>query len=201
MKARSIREIPTRAHALTPSRRSRATRSGSTARCRTSRCRARGATTRCRAGRGDVHARAGRPACTPTRATRPSTSSRASCSSTSTATSTGARPARRSRSAAACRTRSSSRRPTARFLVLNTPGGQDRFFRAGGEPAASRDLDAAPPPNHERTWPPRAGSRRRLRWGRRRSQQVPCARPAADVPRSAPEVAGRRGGMIPLDDR
>lgn len=40
---------------------------------------------------------------------------------------------------------------TARFLVLNTPGGQDRFFRDGGEPAASRDLAAAPPANHERT--------------------------------------------------
>ena len=40
---------------------------------------------------------------------------------------------------------------TARFLVLNTPGGQDRFFRDGGEPAASRDLASAPPANHERT--------------------------------------------------
>jgi quercetin dioxygenase-like cupin family protein len=39
----------------------------------------------------------------------------------------------------------------ARFLVLNTPGGQDRFFREGGEPAASRDLASAPPANHERT--------------------------------------------------
>src|ERR1700710_2049825 len=29
---------------------------------------------------------------------------------------------------------------TARFLVLNAPGGHDRFFRDGGEPAASRDL-------------------------------------------------------------
>ena len=34
---------------------------------------------------------------------------------------------------------------TARFLVLNTPGGQDRFFRDGGEPAPSRDLASAPP--------------------------------------------------------
>jgi quercetin dioxygenase-like cupin family protein len=40
---------------------------------------------------------------------------------------------------------------TARFLVLNTPGGQDRFFRAGGEPALHRDLASAPPANHERT--------------------------------------------------
>jgi quercetin dioxygenase-like cupin family protein len=41
--------------------------------------------------------------------------------------------------------------PTARFLVLNTPGGHDRFFRAGGEPASSRDFASAPPPDHERT--------------------------------------------------
>jgi quercetin dioxygenase-like cupin family protein len=41
--------------------------------------------------------------------------------------------------------------PTARFLVLNTPGGHDRFFRAGGEPASSRDFADAPPPDHERT--------------------------------------------------
>jgi quercetin dioxygenase-like cupin family protein len=40
---------------------------------------------------------------------------------------------------------------TARFLVLNTPGGQDRFFRAGGEPASSRDFAAAPEPDHART--------------------------------------------------
>jgi quercetin dioxygenase-like cupin family protein len=40
---------------------------------------------------------------------------------------------------------------TARFLVLNTPGGQDRFFRAGGEPASSRDLASAPPADHGRT--------------------------------------------------
>jgi quercetin dioxygenase-like cupin family protein len=40
---------------------------------------------------------------------------------------------------------------TARFLVINTPGGQDRFFRDGGEPALSRDFASAPPPNHERT--------------------------------------------------
>lgn len=40
---------------------------------------------------------------------------------------------------------------TARFLVMNTPGTQDRFFRAGGEPAPSRDFAAAPPPNLERT--------------------------------------------------
>jgi len=40
---------------------------------------------------------------------------------------------------------------TARFLVLNTPGTQERFFRAGGEPALHRDFGAAPPPNLERT--------------------------------------------------
>jgi quercetin dioxygenase-like cupin family protein len=40
---------------------------------------------------------------------------------------------------------------TARFLVVNAPGGQDRFFRAGGEPAASRDFASAPPPDHART--------------------------------------------------
>jgi quercetin dioxygenase-like cupin family protein len=40
---------------------------------------------------------------------------------------------------------------TARFLVMNTPGTQERFFRAGGEPAHSRDLDDAPPPDPERT--------------------------------------------------
>lgn len=40
---------------------------------------------------------------------------------------------------------------TARFLVMNTPGTQERFFRAGGEPAHSRDLADAPPPDLERT--------------------------------------------------
>jgi quercetin dioxygenase-like cupin family protein len=40
---------------------------------------------------------------------------------------------------------------TARFLVINTPGTQERFFRAGGEPALNRDFATAPPPNHERT--------------------------------------------------
>ncbi len=40
---------------------------------------------------------------------------------------------------------------TARFLVMNAPGTQERFFRAGGEPAHSRDLASAPPPDHERT--------------------------------------------------
>ena len=39
----------------------------------------------------------------------------------------------------------------ARFLVLNAPGGHDRFFRAGGEPASNRDFASAPPPDHERT--------------------------------------------------
>jgi hypothetical protein len=41
--------------------------------------------------------------------------------------------------------------PTARFLVMNTPGTQERFFRAGGEPALTRDFADAPSPNHERT--------------------------------------------------
>ena len=40
---------------------------------------------------------------------------------------------------------------TARFLVMNTPGTQERFFRAGGEPASTRDFADAPPPNLERT--------------------------------------------------
>ena len=38
-----------------------------------------------------------------------------------------------------------------RFLVLNTPGTHDRFFREGGEPATERDLAAAPPPDPART--------------------------------------------------
>lgn len=40
---------------------------------------------------------------------------------------------------------------TARFLVMNTPGTQDRFFRAGGEPALNRDFATAPPADLERT--------------------------------------------------
>ncbi len=39
----------------------------------------------------------------------------------------------------------------ARFLVLNTPGGHDRFFRAGGHPATDGDFANAPPPDLERT--------------------------------------------------
>jgi quercetin dioxygenase-like cupin family protein len=39
----------------------------------------------------------------------------------------------------------------ARFLVLNTPGTHDRFFRAGGTPATDRDFAAAPAPDHART--------------------------------------------------
>jgi len=39
----------------------------------------------------------------------------------------------------------------ARFLVLNTPGTHDRFFRGAGFPAADRDFANAPPPDHERT--------------------------------------------------
>jgi quercetin dioxygenase-like cupin family protein len=38
----------------------------------------------------------------------------------------------------------------ARFLVLNTPGTHDSYFRDGGEPATHTDLAAAPPPNYER---------------------------------------------------
>jgi quercetin dioxygenase-like cupin family protein len=40
---------------------------------------------------------------------------------------------------------------TARFLVMNAPGGHDRFFTAGGEPARSRDFASAPEPDHGRT--------------------------------------------------
>ena len=40
---------------------------------------------------------------------------------------------------------------TARFLVINAPGTHDRFFRAGGEPASTRDLASAPAPDHART--------------------------------------------------
>jgi quercetin dioxygenase-like cupin family protein len=40
---------------------------------------------------------------------------------------------------------------TARFLVMNAPGTQERFFRAGGEPAQTRDLADAPQPDHART--------------------------------------------------
>ena len=39
---------------------------------------------------------------------------------------------------------------TARFLVFNTPGTHDSYFRDGGEPATSRDLNDAPPPDLER---------------------------------------------------
>jgi hypothetical protein len=66
----------------------------------------------------------------------------------------------------------------ARFLVLNTPGGHDRFFRDGGTPAASNELADAPPPDMERTKasaerhgvvfmgpPPFAGDAVRLRSG------------------------------------
>ena len=35
----------------------------------------------------------------------------------------------------------------ARFLVLNTPGTHDAYFRDGGEPATHRDFAAAPPPD------------------------------------------------------
>ncbi len=39
----------------------------------------------------------------------------------------------------------------ARFLVLKTPGGHDRFFRAGGHPATDGDFANAPAPDLERT--------------------------------------------------
>jgi quercetin dioxygenase-like cupin family protein len=38
-----------------------------------------------------------------------------------------------------------------RFLVLNTPGTHDRFFRAAGFPATDRDFKSAPPPDRDRT--------------------------------------------------
>ncbi len=38
----------------------------------------------------------------------------------------------------------------ARFLVLNTPGTHDQYFRDGGEPATNADFNNAPPPNHEK---------------------------------------------------
>ena len=41
--------------------------------------------------------------------------------------------------------------PLARFLVMNAPGTQDSFFRAGGIPAEHRDHDAALPPDMQRT--------------------------------------------------
>jgi quercetin dioxygenase-like cupin family protein len=40
---------------------------------------------------------------------------------------------------------------SARFLVINTPGTHDRFFRDGGVPATDRDFASAPPPDLERT--------------------------------------------------
>ena len=40
---------------------------------------------------------------------------------------------------------------SARFLVLNTPGTHDRFFRDGGVPAVDRDFASAPAPDLERT--------------------------------------------------
>jgi quercetin dioxygenase-like cupin family protein len=39
---------------------------------------------------------------------------------------------------------------TARFLVLNTPGTHDRYFRDGGEPATHANFDAAPAPDFEK---------------------------------------------------
>jgi len=38
----------------------------------------------------------------------------------------------------------------ARFLVLNTPGTHDRYFRDGGEPATHANFAAAPAPDYER---------------------------------------------------
>jgi quercetin dioxygenase-like cupin family protein len=37
-----------------------------------------------------------------------------------------------------------------KFLVLNTPGTHDAYFRDGGEPATHQDFDAAPPPDYAR---------------------------------------------------
>jgi len=36
------------------------------------------------------------------------------------------------------------------FLVLNTPGTHDAYFRDGGEPASHQDFAAAPPPDFAR---------------------------------------------------
>ncbi len=38
----------------------------------------------------------------------------------------------------------------ARFLVLNTPGTHDRYFRDGGEAATHRDFASAPAPDYAR---------------------------------------------------
>ncbi|MBA3347487.1 MAG: cupin domain-containing protein [Actinobacteria bacterium] len=38
----------------------------------------------------------------------------------------------------------------AKFVVMNTPGTHDRFFRDGGEPATHQDFESAPAPDHER---------------------------------------------------
>ena len=38
----------------------------------------------------------------------------------------------------------------ARFLVLNTPGTHDSYFRDGGEPATHQNFSAAPAPDHQR---------------------------------------------------
>ncbi len=38
----------------------------------------------------------------------------------------------------------------ARFLVVNTPGTHDRYFRDGGEPALDGDFDNAPAPDYAR---------------------------------------------------
>ena len=40
---------------------------------------------------------------------------------------------------------------TARFLVINTPGTHDSFFRDGGVPATDRNFASAPAPDLERT--------------------------------------------------
>lgn len=38
----------------------------------------------------------------------------------------------------------------ARFLVLNTPGTHDRYFRDGGEPATDANFETAPAPDFEK---------------------------------------------------
>ena len=38
----------------------------------------------------------------------------------------------------------------ARFLVLNTPGTHDRYFRDGGEPATHKNFSDAPDPDYDR---------------------------------------------------
>ena len=71
--------------------------------------------------------------------------------STSMARSVRRRWATPSGSAAAFRMRSSPAPSASASSCSTRPGTHDRFFRAGGQPATSRDLASAPPPDLERT--------------------------------------------------